>query len=96
VFDGLEAAMEPWQKLPHVYAGLRSEYVALLLLAVNDAGQLMNAVADGNDTDTALAKVAVIPEDRRRAMLGLLTAIGYLRETNGRDSVDVPIIKRKR
>jgi len=47
--------------------------VALLLLAVNDAGQLMNAVADGNDTDTALAKVAVIPEDRRRAMLGLLS-----------------------
>jgi len=34
---GLEKAMEDWQKLPEVYAALRSQYVVLLLLAIDDA-----------------------------------------------------------
>src|SRR5207237_8857173 len=55
VFDGLESAMDAWRKLPDVYAALRSEYVGLLLLAIDDAGQVMNAVANGTDTGAALA-----------------------------------------
>jgi hypothetical protein len=92
VFDGLESAIEAWRKQPDVYAALRSEYVALLLLAIDDAGQVMNAVANGTDTDTALAKALPLPEDRRRAILRLLTAISYLGETDHRYLVGVPVL----
>jgi hypothetical protein len=84
VFDGLESAVEDWKKLPDVYSALRSEYVVLLLLAIDDAGQIMSAIADGTDTDSALAKNVFIPEDRRKAILALLTVTGYLREGNHR------------
>ena len=90
---GLEKAMEDWQKLPEVYAALRSEYVVLLLLAIDDAGQVMNAVASGAaDTDAALAKVVPLPDERRKAGLGLLSAIGYLQETDHRYVVGVPVL----
>ena len=51
VFDGIENATQDWQKLPGVYAALQSQYVLLLLLAIDDAAQVMNAVANGKDTD---------------------------------------------
>jgi hypothetical protein len=54
-FDGLDSAIEDWRKLPDVYGALRSEYVALLLLAMDDAGLVMDAVANGTDTDAGLA-----------------------------------------
>ncbi len=92
VFDGLESAMNDWRKLPDVYAALRSEYVTLLLAAIDDAGQVMNAVANGTDTDTALAKSLPLPEDRRKAILRLLTSIGYLREADHRYLVGVPVL----
>jgi len=92
VFDGLESAMEDWRKLPDVYAALRSEYIALLLLAIDDAGQVMNAVAHGTDTDEGLAKALPLPDDRRKAVLRLLTAIGYLRQANHRYLVGVPVL----
>ncbi len=92
VFDGLEAAMEDWKKLPDVYAALRSEYVALLLLAIDDAGQTMNAVASGADADAAIANAVSIPEDRRRAILGLLTATGYLRVSDHQYLIGVPVL----
>jgi hypothetical protein len=89
---GLERAMEDWQTLPDVYAALRSEYVTLLLLAIDDAGQIMSAVASGTDTDAALAQAVSLPEDRRKAILGLLTATGYLQETDRRYVVGVPVL----
>jgi hypothetical protein len=89
---GLERAMEDWQKLPEVYAALRSEYVVLLLLAIDDAGQVMNAVASGADTDAALARAISMSEDRRKASLGLLSAVGYLQETDHRYVVGVPVL----
>jgi hypothetical protein len=92
VFDGLESAMENWKKLPDVYAALQSEYVVLLLSAIDDAGQIMNAVANGADTDAALAKGVSVPEDRRKAILGLLTATGYLRQADHRYVVGVPVL----
>jgi hypothetical protein len=92
VFDGLESAMEDWKKLPDVYAALRSEYIVLLLLAIDDAGQIMNAVVTGADTDAALAKAVSVPEERRRAILGLLTATGYLRVSDHRYSAGVPVL----
>lgn len=95
VFDGLESAMEDWRKLPDVYAALRSEYVALLLLAIDDAGQAMNAVADGMDTDEGLAKTLPLPEGRRKAILRLLMAIGYLREVDHRYLVGVPVLTER-
>jgi len=90
--EGLEKAMEDWQSLPDVYAALRSEYVTLLLLAIDDAGQVMNAVSSGGDTDTALAKAIPVSEDRRKASLGLLVATGYLREIEHRYVVGVPVL----
>jgi hypothetical protein len=95
VFDGLESAMDPWQKLPDVYAALRSEYVSLLLLAIDDAGQVMNAVAGGIDTGEALAKSVPMPADRQTAILGLLTATGYLHEADHRYSLGVPLLTEK-
>lgn len=95
VFDGLENAMENWRELPDVYASLRSEYVVLLLLAVDDAGQVMNAVSNGADTDEALAKVLPIPEGRRKAILRLLTAIGYLQEVDRRYVAGVPVLTER-
>jgi hypothetical protein len=92
VFDGIESAMEDWRKLPDVYAALRSEYMTLLLSAIDDAGQVMNAVANGTDTDTTLAKTVPLPEDRRKAILHLLTSIGYLREVDHRYLVGVPVL----
>jgi hypothetical protein len=92
VFDGVESAVEDWRKLPDVYAALRSEYVVLLLLAIDDAGQVMNAVANGTDTDEGLAKAVALPDDRRKAILRLLTAIGYLQEVDHHYLVAVPVL----
>jgi hypothetical protein len=95
VFEGLEGAVEDWKKLPDVYAALRSEYVVLVLLAIDDAGQIMSAIAEGTDTDTALAESVSIPEDRRRAILSLLAATGYLREVDHRYLVGVPVLTER-
>ena len=92
VFDGLESAMEDWRKLPDVYAALRSEYVVLLFLAIDDAGQVMKAVVNGTDTDEGLAKALPLPDDRRKAVLRLLSAIGYLRAVDHHYLVGVPVL----
>jgi hypothetical protein len=67
VFDGLESAVEDWKKLPSVYPALRSEYIVLVLSAIDDAGQIMSAVAAGNDTDTLLSTNVSIPTDGRKS-----------------------------
>jgi hypothetical protein len=77
VFDGIESAMNDWKNSPDVYAALRSEYISLFLTAIEDAGQVMYAVANGTDTDAALAAVLTMPEERRKAIVRLLVAIGY-------------------
>jgi hypothetical protein len=59
--DAFDTAMDPWRNLPEVYAAFRSEYLALLMLAIHDAGQVMNAVADGS--------VLILPAGRRSALL---------------------------
>jgi len=88
VLEGpLENGMEPWKKLPEVYGALESEFVSLLMLAIDDAGQVMAAVANGTDTDAALAS--------RKAMVGLLEAIGYLTEVNHHYLVSVPILTER-
>jgi hypothetical protein len=92
VFDGIESAMNDWKNSPEVYAALRSEYISLFLTAIEDAGQVMYAVANGTDTDAALAAVLTMPEERRKAIVGLLVAIGYVREADHRYSVGVPVI----
>jgi hypothetical protein len=92
VFDGLENAVEDWKKLPNVYAALRSEYIVLLLSAIDDAGRIMTAVAAGNDTDTLLSKNLSMPDGRRKSIVALLASIGYLRESDGHYSVGVPIL----
>jgi len=92
VFDGIESAMDDWKNSPDVYAALRSEYISLFLMAIDDAGQVMNAVANGMETDTALAEVVPIPEERRKAIVRLLVAVGYVRETDHRYSVGVPVL----
>jgi len=95
VLEGpLENGMEPWKKLPDVYGSLRSEFISLLLLAIDDAAQLMNAVANGEDSEASLAKLS-IPEERRKAILRLLVAVGYLRESDHRYSVGVPILTER-
>lgn len=95
VFDGLESATDNWRRLPEVYAALRSEYVTYILLAMDDAGLVMDAVALGADTDTALAKAVSIPEARRKATVRLLTATGYLNDTDHRYSAGVPILTER-
>ncbi|HYX70505.1 MAG TPA: hypothetical protein VE825_15330 [Terriglobales bacterium] len=95
VFEGVENATDDWRKMPEVYAALRSEYVTYVVLAMDDAGQVMNAVAHGTDTDAALAQALAISEERRKATIQLLTAIGYLRETDHRYSVGVPILTER-
>ncbi len=92
VFGGIEIAMEDWKKLPDVYGALQTEYVTLFLLAIDDAGQVISAVANGTDSDAALAKALAIPEERRKAIMGLLLAIGYLREADHRYSLAVPVL----
>jgi len=92
VFEGLESAVADWQRLPAVYAALRSEYISLILLAIDDAGQVMSAVADGIDTDEGLAKTLALPEDRRKNVIALLVSIGYLRELDHHYAVGVPVI----
>ena len=54
--------------------------------------QVMNAVASGADTDAALTKAIPLSESRRKASLGLLSAIGYLEETDHRYVVGVPVL----
>ena len=78
-----------------MYGALRSEYLQLLLLVSVDAGQVMNAVANGTDTDATLAKTLPLPEGRRIAILRLLTAIGYLRDTDHRYVVGVPALTER-
>ena len=92
VFEGVETATEAWRKTPDVYAALQSEYLALILLAVDDAGQVMNAIANGADTDASLAKTLSLPEERRKGIVNLLTAIGYLTASNGHYSFGVPVL----
>ena len=92
VFDGIENATQDWKKLPDVYAALQSEYVSLLLLAIDEAGQVMNAVANGKDTDASLATALSLPEERRTAIVRLLVAIGYLRNADHRYSAGVPVL----
>jgi hypothetical protein len=92
VFDGIESAMNDWKNSPDVYAALRSEYISLFLTAIEDAGQVMYAVANGTDTDAALEAVLTMPEERRKAIVRLLVAIGYVREADHRYSVGVPVI----
>ncbi|HEY1470613.1 MAG TPA: hypothetical protein VGF61_16335 [Candidatus Acidoferrum sp.] len=91
-FEGVDSAVEDWKKLPSVYGALRSEYVVLILSAIDDAGQIVSAVATGSDTDSSLAKNVSVPEQRRKSMLTLLTAIGYLGESGHRYSVGVPVL----
>ena len=92
VFDGLEGAMEGWRDSPDVYAALRSEYISLLLVAIDDAGQVMNAVLGGTDTDSALTAALSIPEERRKTIVNLLVSIGYLHEADHHYSVGVPVL----
>ncbi len=92
VFDGLESAVEDWKKLPNVYTALRSEYIVFVLSAIADAGQIISAVAAGNDNDTLLSTSVSMSADRRKSMMAVLTAIGYLRETDHHYSVGVPIL----
>ncbi len=92
VFDGVDTATESWRSLPEVYGALRSEYITYILVALDDAGQVMNAVAHGADTDTALANKVPIPKDRRAAAIRLLTAIGYLKISGERYSAGVPVL----
>jgi len=94
VFDGVETATDSWRNSPDVYGALQSEYMTYILLALDDAGQVMDAVGNGNDTDATIAKAVVIPEDRRKATLGLLTTIGYLRVTdNHHYFIAVPVLR---
>ncbi len=95
VFDGIESATENWRKTPKLYAALQNEYVTLLLLAIDDAGLVMNAVSNGNDTQTALAKSVSIPEARLKATLQLLVATGYLNENQDRYSFGVPVLAER-
>ncbi len=95
VFDGLEAAMENWKKLPDVYKALRNEYITLLLLAIDDAGRILNAVAQGADTQAAIAKSVEISDTRVKSMLALLSSIGYVRESSGHFSIDVPVLTER-
>jgi hypothetical protein len=92
VFDGVDSAVEDWKKLPNVYAALRSEYVVLLLSAIDDVGRIMSAVATGNDTDTLLSTNVSMPDDRRKSTMALLISIGYLQEADHHYSVGVPIL----
>jgi hypothetical protein len=95
VFDGIESAVEDWKSSPEVYATLRSEYISLMLTAIDDAGQVMNAVANGAGTDAALAELPTIPEDRRKAIMRLLMAIGYVQEKDRSYSVGVPVLTQR-
>lgn len=94
VFDGVETATDSWRTTPDVYGALRSEYVTYVLIALDDAGLVMNAVGNGNDTDAAIAKAVEISGDRRKATLGLLTAIGYLyMADNHHYVIGVPVLR---
>ena len=95
VFEGVEGATDNWRKMPEVYAALRSEYVTYIVLAMDDAGQVMDAVANGTDTDAALSKALPISEDRLKATLQLLTATGYLREVDHRYVAGVPVLTER-
>ncbi len=95
VFDGVDAATGNWQTLPEVYGALPSEYITYILVALDDAGILMNAVAHGIDTDEALTNKVLIPKDRREAAIRLLTAIGYLNVSDRRYSAGVPVLVEK-
>lgn len=95
VFDGLENAMEAWRNSPEIFSALRSEYITLVLLAIDDASQLINAVGNGIDTDEGLAKQLPLPNDRREAALHLLTAIGYLKEVEQHYFLGVPVLTEK-
>jgi hypothetical protein len=95
VFDGIENAVEDWKNLPDVFAVLRAEYISLFLVAIDDAGQVMNAVASGTVSDAGLAAAVAIPEGRLKPIIRLLVAIGYLREEGGRYSVGVPVLTER-
>ncbi len=92
VFEGVEGALQDWKEAPDVYAALRTEYLAYIGQAMEDAGLVMSAVADGADTDAALTRALSMPEDRRRATVQLLTTIGYLRRADDRYATGVPVL----
>jgi hypothetical protein len=95
VFDGIESAVEDWRNSPDVYASLRSEYISLFLTAIDDAGQVMNSVANGADTDAAVAELLPIPKGRRKAIIRLLIAVGYVRDRDHQYSLAVPVVTQR-
>ena len=95
VFEGVESALENWRKRPDVYAALRAEYLTYVVLAMDDAGRVIQAVSGGADSDSVLARTVPISEDRMNATLGLLTSIGYLRVENHRYVPGVPVLTER-
>lgn len=95
VFDGVDTAVESWRSLPGVYGALRSEYITYILMALDDAGQVMNAVAHGFDTDIKIANHISVPRNRLLAAIHLLTATGYLNIADARYSAGVPVLTEK-
>lgn len=92
VFDGVDAATSDWRSVPTIYAALRSEYLTYILLAADDAGAVIDAIANGTNTDAGLAQALTIPVARQKAALQLLVSIGYLREAGQRYSLGVPVL----
>jgi hypothetical protein len=63
-------------------------------LSIDEAGQIMDAVAHGASNDAALSAIPV-PQERRKAMVKLLLATGYLREENQQYSLGVPMVTER-
>jgi hypothetical protein len=95
VFDGLEHATDPWHQQPTLFGALQAEYTTYALLALSDAGDILDAINRGFDSDAAMAKELSVPEERRGATLKLLVATGYLSEKNQHYSISIPGLTAK-
>ena len=95
VFDGLEHATDAWQQQPTVLGALQAEYMTYALLALSDAGDILDAISQGVDSNAALAKDIPISDKRRGAALTLLLATGYVSDKNHHYSISVPVLTAK-
>lgn len=74
--EGLEALREE----PAVHGAVRDQLLIYLGMAIADAGAVMEALGHDALSAEALAEATTLPAARFRAVLGLLTATGYVEE----------------
>lgn len=92
MFDGVDAAVRVWRQTPSLYRPLKVVYLSYTNAALDDAAEIMDAIDTGTNTTGALATSLRIPDERLLQLLDLLEACGYVSETRGKLTNQVPFL----